>query len=119
SARTRRNRDHSRLDARPAALRVRLRNARFSRAPAPAVDDARTGVGVTVAAPKATPMRRAHVLISTAVAATALAVGAEVAATDGYASANARLARAIPPYPNARLLVQEPVHGGVGRTPSR
>ena len=62
-------------------------------------------------------MRRALVLISTAVAATGPAGGVVSAATDDYASANARLARAVPAYPNARLLVQEPVHGAVGTTP--
>jgi hypothetical protein len=62
-------------------------------------------------------MHRLLVLISTAVTATALVAGARSAGTDAYASANARLARATPRYLNARLLVEEPVHGGVGSTP--
>jgi|GEM_PF-6806114 len=41
-----------------------------------------------------------------------------VPATDDqrYAHANARLAHAMPAYPHARLLVQEPVGGEVGTT---
>ena len=35
----------------------------------------------------------------------------------GYAAANARLARKVPGYPRARVLVREAIHGEVGTTP--
>jgi hypothetical protein len=40
-----------------------------------------------------------------------------LATGDEYTAANARLARATPKYPHARLLVQEAVGGEVGTTP--
>jgi hypothetical protein len=48
----------------------------------------------------------------------ALSVVASAAAEDpAYLRANARLARTIPHYPRARLLVEEPVGGEVGPVP--
>src|SRR5439155_14696946 len=65
-------------------------------------------------------MRRA-VPVAFALLSTGLAVGASpgrsLATNDpSYARANARLARIVPGYPRARLLVREAINGEVGAT---
>ena len=60
-------------------------------------------------------MRRLLVFV---VAATVAGAATAAAADDpGYERANARLARSIPAFPRARLLLQEPFGGGIGSTP--
>ncbi|RPJ80860.1 MAG: hypothetical protein EHM13_11380 [Acidobacteria bacterium] len=59
-------------------------------------------------------VRLAAVALILVLAGSAAEVSAATADDSAYARANARLARTVPHYPRARLLIEENVHGDVG-----
>ena len=73
---------------------------------------ARTGVGPACGGVDGATVRALIVLV------VALAVPVASAADDpAYLRANAQLAKAVPPYPRARVLVEEAIGGEVGSVP--